>query len=196
MEINGVTLLGWCSPKKAAFLQDWITNNKTANILEIGVFGGASLIPMAMAAAKHGGKAYGIDPWDRDVCTEAMVNPENLKWWNTVRLGEVKRSYYNAITKLNITNIETLEGTSEDFKDNFPDEHFGVLSIDGNHGLPCLRDAMWYLKKVQKGGLLACDDEAWQEGGIFTVQRMIAWLLENGCSYNCSIDGCAMLIKD
>lgn len=196
MEIDGVKLHGWCSPAKARYLKDWISNHKPQNILEVGVFGGASLIPMALEAKKYGGKAVGIDPWDNGTALEAMVNPGNVEWWEKVNLSAVKESFDTTLKKLKVDNVEVLVGTADDFKERFPNNHFGVFSVDGNHGLPCMRDAQNYLRTVEKGGLIACDDENWIEGGIFTVQRMIQWLLENGCTYNCSIDHCAMLVKE
>ena len=56
---------GWCSIAKGEFLVDLVLKHQPKVIVEIGVWGGRSLIPMASALKSLGeGIAYGIDPWD------------------------------------------------------------------------------------------------------------------------------------
>ena len=58
-------LEGWCSEDKAGILIDLIVKYKPQVIVEVGVWGGKSLVPMANALRANGsGKIYGIDPWD------------------------------------------------------------------------------------------------------------------------------------
>jgi len=77
-------LEGWCSYQKAAILIDFILKIKPQVILEIGVFGGKSLVPMAIAVKENGsGKVYGIDPWDCGASVEGMDKP-NKEWWGSL----------------------------------------------------------------------------------------------------------------
>ena len=57
-------LEGWCSEQKASILVELVLKTRPEKIVEIGVFGGKSLVPMACALKENGsGKIYGIDPW-------------------------------------------------------------------------------------------------------------------------------------
>src|ERR1700730_11515979 len=67
--LAGYTAMGWCSEEKALNFVDLILTAKPKVCVEIGVFGGASLIPTAFAL-KHlkEGIVIGIDPWDNSEC--------------------------------------------------------------------------------------------------------------------------------
>jgi predicted O-methyltransferase YrrM len=47
-------LTGWCTKAKASVLMDIILKTKAETIVEIGVWGGKSLIPMACALRANG----------------------------------------------------------------------------------------------------------------------------------------------
>ena len=52
-------------------------------VVEIGVWGGKSLVPMANALRANGsGKIYGIDPWDNQESIKEIMNEANLEFWN------------------------------------------------------------------------------------------------------------------
>lgn len=197
MNVNGIELLGWCPENKAEYLKSWIREHKPMAIVEIGVYGGASLIPMALEGFNYGAKVVGIDPWDSKVCLQGMKSRENRDWWrNHSELDLVQSSCRDALQKLGLNNVELWVGTSDFYKNSFQDNEIGLLSIDGNHGQQALIDGKNYIRKVKVGGLIACDDEWWKEGEVATVQALIDWLKANNCTYLESIDGCAMLRKD
>lgn len=197
MNVNGIELLGWCPELKAEYLKNWIRENKPTVIVEIGVYGGASLIPMALESLNYGSKVVGIDPWNVGACLMGMKTKENRDWWrNHAELDYVQASCRKAIDDLGLTNVELWQGTSDNFKNSFQDNEIGLLSIDGNHGDQALIDGQNYLRRVKPGGLIACDDEWWREKDKPTVQIMIDWLLANGCTYLESVEGCAMLRKN
>jgi predicted O-methyltransferase YrrM len=76
-------LVGWCSKEKAGVLIDLILKNRPKVIVEIGVWGGKSLIPMATALRANGlGKIYGIDPWDSAESIKEVMNESNLAHWS------------------------------------------------------------------------------------------------------------------
>ena len=55
---------GWCSIEKAYALASAIIALRPGVVVEIGIWAGRSLIPMALALKKVGaGKIIGIDPW-------------------------------------------------------------------------------------------------------------------------------------
>lgn len=196
MNYLGHEIHGWCSEAKRNYLQGWIDDLEPAAIVEIGVYGGASLIPMAHTAMKYGGKVVGIDPWSVEAALEGMVEEKNKEWWEKhSHLSPIKRSCEEVIQKLGLKNVELWVGTSDFYVNSFRDDEIGVLSIDGNHGPQAVKDAQNYYKKVKSGGLIAMDDTEWAEGGVFYVRHAIDWLTEQGCQKLTVIDGCTMLQK-
>jgi len=61
---NLKSIEGWCSLEKATKLINCIADIKPDLCVEIGVFGGSSFIPQALAIKENGkGEIVGIDPW-------------------------------------------------------------------------------------------------------------------------------------
>jgi predicted O-methyltransferase YrrM len=86
-------LHGWCAPGKAKLLVDLVLKTKPNIILEIGVWGGKSLIPMAYALRENGrGIAYGIDPWE---------SHESVQWVK----DETNKHFGNLLTTTGCFNI-------------------------------------------------------------------------------------------
>ena len=196
MDLSDISLIGWCPPEKEDYLTKWIRNHAPSLIVEIGVYGGKSFIPMAYEARNYPSKCVGIDAWDKDVCLEGMTNLTDRAWWRySSQMARVEASCRRAIHNLELKNVELWKGTSDLYKNSFQEDEIGLLSIDGNHGPQALIDGQNYLKFVAPGGLIACDDSWWEEGGVKTVQIMIDWLLSNGCIHLETIEGCAMLQK-
>jgi len=198
MQLTDIKLEGWCSPEKEKWLTDWIEARRPKLIVEIGVYGGASLIPMAVAAASYPSRVYGIDPWEIAACLEGMVDRTSVEWWthpNQIPLSKLENDCRKAVRDLNLTNVQFLKGHSDLFADAFDDNSIDLLSIDGNHGPQALIDGQNYLRKVKRGGLIACDDEDWTEGGVKTVRLLVKWLLKNGCKSRGTITDCAMIQK-
>src|SRR5580704_14076834 len=77
---------GWCSHQKASILIDLIASIGAKTIVEIGVWGGKSLLPMAYTLMRVGlnGKIYGIDPWDNQASIEGVTHESNLAYWSQV----------------------------------------------------------------------------------------------------------------
>ena len=68
-------LEGWCSEQKAFILIDLIQKIRPKKIVEIGVWGGMSFVPMACALRANGsGKIFGIDPWESSASLEHVMN--------------------------------------------------------------------------------------------------------------------------
>jgi hypothetical protein len=187
-------LPGWCPPAKEKFLTDWVREHKPKVIVEIGVYGGRSLLPMALIGKEYGAKVVGIDCWDPTPCLEGMVEPHNKDWWkNHSHLGPVHKACKDAIAALGLTNVELWQGTSDQYSKSFQDKEIGLLSVDGNHGPQALVDVMNYFRFVAPGGLIAMDDTNWTEGGVMHVRHAIEWLTEQGCQRLAEVDECTML---
>jgi len=173
-------LHGWCSQDKAGVLIDLILKNKPKVILEIGVWGGKSLIPMACALrANRDGIIYGIDPWETKASLQGLTNEANKGFWGWVDHTAVMQGLIDRIEEFDLgAYIELIRDTSENAD---PIYNIDILHIDGNHSdETSFIDATKWVPLVKPGGLIIYDDITWSENGVSASQaRAVAWLDEH-----------------
>lgn len=169
-------LTGWCSEKKATILMDLVLRAKPSVIVEIGVYGGKSLVPMACALkTNRKGVIYGIDPWDNLASLEGVENESNIGYWSTVPLEEIMQSLISKIKQFDLTDqIRLIRDTSLNVD---PIPHIDILHIDGNHSdVTSYIDVTKWVPLVKSGGWIIFDDMTWYENGKFTTGRAVEWL--------------------
>lgn len=168
------------------------TNPKVC--VEIGVFGGASLFPVASALITLGeGVIIGIDPWDKVECIkyfDPVEDQADLQWWGKLNLNYVHNSYLKilktyGLEKCVITKMMTSEKAAADI------EMIDILHIDGNHSeIAFTQDVTTYLPKVRSGGYIWLNDALWE-----SAQMAVDLLLES-CEVIKAIDsGNCVLFK-
>jgi predicted O-methyltransferase YrrM len=174
---------GWCSVEKAEKLMDYIANEKPKIIVEIGVFGGSSLIPQVMATKANGvGMVYGIDPWKSEDALEEMTGKENLAWWSTVNLNDIYKHCREHLKTLDLGKYcKLIRDKSENVVDQFENESIDLLHVDGNHSeVLSYKDVTLYISKVKPGGLIFFDDIWWTEGdSTVTTRKALMFLFEH-----------------
>ncbi|HUD01938.1 MAG TPA: class I SAM-dependent methyltransferase [Rhabdochlamydiaceae bacterium] len=169
-------LTGWCTERKASTLIDIILKIRPLKIVEIGVYGGRSVVPMACALKALGeGTVYGIDPWDNREATVGVMNPDNLNYWSTIDLQGIKRDLLHKITLFGLEDsIILIESTSEAAP---LIQDIDILHIDGNHSdVTSYFDVTKWVPLVRSGGWIILDDMTWYENGTFTTARAAEWL--------------------
>ncbi len=172
-------LHGWCSCQKAEFLIDLVLQSKPLKVVEIGVWGGKSLVPIAHALKKNGaGVIYGIDPWDKVASLRGMKNEGSKVFWQLADHGEVYRDLVERIKEFDLSaQIELICATSEEA---YKIDQIDLLHVDGNHSEEnSLFDVQKWVPYVKKGGYIIFDDMTWFEGGKFTTQKAVEWLDEH-----------------
>jgi predicted O-methyltransferase YrrM len=190
--------VGWCSPAKARKLAEAALAARPPVCVEIGVFGGSSLVPQAAAVHHRGaGRVYGIDPWARDAALDGMRKPTNLAFWSAVDLEAAYRGCRVLLTRHGLDGVcELVRARAADVAGRFGDGTVGLLHIDGNHGEESsTRDAELYLPKVAAGGVVFFDDVDWEEEGVVTTERALTYLMANGCELVEYVGTCAILRK-
>lgn len=173
---------GWCSKDKADKLIQTIKENNLQLSVEIGVFGGSSFFPQALAMKDKGsGLAIGIDPWTTDSALEDMTNEANKNWWGSLNLETIYNAFMKNIEKYELNKFcNILRNKSENIVNQITDESIDLLHIDGNH---CERlayqDSVLFLPKVKHGGYVFFDDIGWVESGnIASTQKGLTYLKE------------------
>lgn len=171
---NSMNLLeGWCTKNKASVLMDLAFMLKPATIVEIGVWGGKSLIPMAYALrANQQGKIYGIDPWDSIESIKGM-DGINYDWWKSIDHYKILQGLQLKIIEFSLQDyIILLKTTSEQAPLLY---NIDILHIDGNHSEQAsFLDVNKWVPHVRSGGIIVFDDITWG-----TNANAVKWLDEN-----------------
>jgi predicted O-methyltransferase YrrM len=166
--VNG--LPGWCSAEKAQWLAAQIMVEQKKIVVEIGVFGARSLIPMAIAQLwsnghypERRGFVLGIDPYDSTFSIEEEIDPENRRWWTDVNYEAV---YHTALREIRVRNLDSvcgiLRAASHHCQCLFREGTIDLLHIDGCHSeFASTRDVEQWLPKVKTEGLIVLDDIDW-----------------------------------
>lgn len=171
-------LEGWCSKEKALNFIDLVLDVQPDICVEIGVFGGASLFPVASALKFLGhGAIIAIDPWDRAECMknfDPVKDKAHIEWWSKVNLTYIYYSYLNTLRRYEIEEyVMTLKLTAEKAAPEVGE--IDILYIDGNHTEPSImQDVSLYLPKVRSGGYIWLNDTLWE-----STQPAVEMLLES-----------------
>jgi predicted O-methyltransferase YrrM len=156
-------LTGWCSREKALTMVRTILQERPQICVEIGVFGGRSLVPCAAALRHNGvGVIYGIEAWSQGVAVANPTNDVNDEWWSKVDFSRIKQEFYRFISATNLTHqvrvIEAPSGRAAVLLDQID-----FLHIDGSHSVVnAAEDVILYARKVRSGGIVVFDDVNWQ----------------------------------
>lgn len=166
------TLAGWCAMSKATDLAATVLALRPNTVVEIGVFGGRSLIPMAMACHAVGaGKVIGIDPWSQQASAEGYEG-KNKEWWGALNHEGVYQHFLTAVDSLGLRDrVEIIRAKSDDAA---PPSCIDLLHVDGQHTDQALRDVERFAPKVRIGGFVFTDDDDWDGGGpAAACQRLL-----------------------
>jgi len=168
---------GWCPLDKAVELAEMVLAEKPKLIVEIGVFGGRSIIPMALAAKVNDNdpQVIGIDPWAVGPVLEGTNSKENDLYWSSLDLEKIFADYERNLVKFGVAHFTlTLRMTDEFACHHFKPESIDFLHIDGNHSPEVsMRYVTQWVPLVKPGGVIIFDDVLWdsQKGAVEILER-------------------------
>lgn len=179
------SLAGWCTPEKAQVLFDLVLKSDSQISLELGVFGGRSLIPMALAhQQKESGFVLGVDAWQKQASLEGdgaskegVSAKENDDWWAKVNYSEVYQNCLKAIEKNNLNGYcGTVKMRTLSVGLLIRDNSIDILHQDSNHSeeISCAEVELFHFK-VKSGGYWISDDTDWD-----TTQKAQELLMSKG----------------
>ena len=171
------TLHGWCSVEKALQLYKLVLEHENPLCVELGVFAGRSLLPIALGAREKNGSAIGIDAWSKEACLAGINTIANAEWWSGIDFD----FFYN-YTKSVVDDAKCqdttslLRSSSKDCADKFTASQISLLHQDSNHSEEITVEEvnLWY-DKVKIGGHWIFDDTDWP-----TTQKAQELLLTKG----------------
>lgn len=161
------TLPGWCSKEKAFFMMNLIRKEQSRTCVEIGVFGGASLFPIAKALQYVGeGKIWGIDAWESKIATRGfhpISQRIDLEWWNELDYEALYSQVRDFIEEEKLQQVCTLlKMPAEIAVHLFEDDSIDFIHFDGNHTPEyALQEVLAYFPKVKDGGYILLNDAFW-----------------------------------
>ena len=155
---------GWLLPERGIEMADAIFETKPKICVELGVFGGRSLISQAFALREinEGGVAVGIDPWRVEDALDGEQDPANRDWWTrNIDIEAIHRGAMRAIWDHHIEPWTAIIRSASQHVAPIIGE-IGFLFIDGNHSeTASLRDVELWVPKVKSGGYIFVDDADW-----------------------------------
>lgn len=182
---------GWCSKDKRVRMIGLIKDINATAYIEVGVYGGSSLIPVAREFKNNeNGICYGIDPWSKEESGHGFaVNDPNHKWWTDLDHSWVKGLYDRDLDRFGVRDhVKTYVCTSEVAAPMFPDCVADVVHIDGNHSVEnSTQDVQLWVPKLREGGYLVMDDTNWvttQQAQNLLVEKLGCQLLERYDTYS------------
>lgn len=182
-------LEGWCAESKASILIDYVLNMQPDTIVEIGVFGGKSLVPMAIALRANGkGRAYGIDPWSPIESVQGM-DEVNRNWWISLDHQRILNGLIEKISQFGLQDqISLIRATSEGAPIIYD---IDILHIDGNHSEETSYfDITKWVPQVRQGGIVILDDITWMINGVSSQSKSVDWLNQHCVKLGQYHDGC------
>lgn len=165
--INRITpkLSEWTSMDKANTLACLVIGLRPALTIEVGVWQGASLIPMALAHRAIGfGRVIAVDSWAFQASIEGQVSQDDVKWWKEVNHVEAYNRFVTVLAEEGLSQfVEVVRARSEEYT---PPDNIGLWHCDGNHGDQAVRDVQKFAPKMASNGVIVMDDYDWRGGGV------------------------------
>jgi predicted O-methyltransferase YrrM len=176
---NYESIHGWCTPEKALTLINLVYQSKPNLSVELGVFGGKSLLPIAIASKQINlnSKVIGIDAWEAEASLEGTNDKVNDDWWSKINYDEMYEYTKNLMIQNNVDSIVELWKTrSIAVYDKFEENSIDILHQDSNHSeeISC-KEVELYSNRVKIGGFWIFDDTDWK-----TTQKAQNLLMSKG----------------
>lgn len=176
---NYESIHGWCTIEKAEKIMSYIKDLKPSLSVELGVFGGRSLLAIALESKKQNpnSKVIGIDAWEKSASLEGKNDKANDDWWANLDYNVIMK-YASDLMKTNNVDsvVELWKDKSTNVSDKFDDESIDFLHQDSNHSeeISC-QEVELYWNKVRHNGIWVFDDTNWP-----TTQKAQKLLCEKG----------------
>lgn len=176
---------GWCCAEKRDAIYDAVRSlgdsfNDFLECVEIGVYGGQSLLPAAMALrdTSRGGIVAGIDPYTAAASLDGLQPEVARQWWGDLDHDAIRAGAEKAIRPY-ATWCRLVVAMPDDVADGYHGLHY--LHVDDSHATAtALRNVRTWLPKLLPGGVLVLDDATWESvqparALIAAECQLIAW---------------------
>ena len=171
-------LPGWCTPDKGKRIARLARDVNPRLCVELGVFGGRSLVALAMGVALNGaGRVHGVDPFTKAAAVEGTNGKVNDEWWSKIDYEDIRKHAMRAVETNGLQPFVTfVRAKSAEVVDRYEDGSIDILHQDSNHSaeVSTAEVRMW-MPKLRLGGFWIFDDIDWE-----TTRGAQQLLLDNG----------------
>jgi hypothetical protein len=176
---NYTNIHGWCTVEKANKLIEIVSLCEPTLSVELGVFGGRSLLPIAIMSKyiNPSSRVIGIDAWSAQASIQGTNDKANEEWWSNINYEDMFNYTKSIMVDNNVNDVvELWKDTSKNAVSNFEDNSINLLHQDSNHSeeITC-EEVELYWNKVKEGGYWIFDDTNWP-----TTQKAQILLLSKG----------------
>jgi predicted O-methyltransferase YrrM len=166
---HALRLPGMSDFNKLRHLYDFTMREKPRLCVEIGVYAGRSLAPVALALKRLGdGEIFGIDNWSRETALEGgpdSVGKEHLDdpIWTQAGLTDAYVKFTRALQDLELSKCVRIIGANSRLVPGaFRHGTVDYIHIDANHSRQAVSDDVeLYVPRLKPGGWLWMDDSDW-----------------------------------
>lgn len=171
---------GGASLLKILVLAELIVINGLCRIVEIGVYRGRLMLPLAHLMLRLGrGEVIGIDPYSAVAAVQRDAETDGIdlvEWPHTVDWTVLHDDLIERISRWGLKErARLIRKRSRDAASAFTAASIDLLHIDGNHDREAVEeDVELFLPQVADGGFLVMDDVSWP-----TIRPVYESLIEN-----------------
>jgi hypothetical protein len=130
--------------------------------VEIGVWGGRSIIPCA-AALRHVGTGFVtcVGTWSADAARASPIHGASDRLWSGVDFPRIKRQFHRFVAAADLTQqVRLVEADSRSAVALF--DHIDFLHVNGTQCISNAAEvAVLYACKVRQGGIVLLDNVDW-----------------------------------
>jgi len=158
------TVPAYCLDYTRNFIKMHLSQVYNGIFIEIGVYGGSTLLDIYEVCKENNNEIYGIDPWDKIIIFNGQSSDETdivVKNQEISRYKQVKENLMNIVNSNNL-NINIINDNSWDVYNTFEDNSISCIHIDGDHSYEGVKkDLNLYWSKIKNGGMIINDDYHW-----------------------------------
>lgn len=160
---------GWCAVEKAMYMVDLVEKNNLDSYLELGVYCGRSLLPVALAmkCLHERPTIIGVDAWNLKSTLQGVPDKtDSLRddWWSRIDHNGLYLYTINILRKYGLErDVQLYRTPSADYVRFVDKDSLSMLHQDGNHSteVSC-QEVELYHDKVKVGGFWIFDDTNWE----------------------------------
>lgn len=151
---------GWFNPKQQRWYRDRVSRIKGGTIVEIGVYGGASLLSMIDVCVKNNNKVFGIDPWEKVELFNGKKASDEERDRKRAALKQLRENLVRILKKYKYGCVKLMQEFSPQVAHNFQDNSLNLVFVDGSHSYKSVRDDLlaWWPKVKSNGGIFSGHD--------------------------------------
>lgn len=161
------TINGWATVEKAQTLASIIIATHPRVIVEVGVFAGASAIPMGLACNHVDcGHIHAVDAWSNELAIKNEVK-DHVDWWKAVNFDDIHNEFLGHIKSNGLISRFTVHRADSCKVAPVPD--IELMHLDGSHTDKAIDDMEHWGSNIVRGGFLVLDDLHWCSGAVMRV---------------------------